>query len=332
MGLIPLEFILRLKPHHPLISSIRKCNLWLNHFGVNPEAPKNNENHFRINELEVRLSKNPEQIQGVICLDLDKINSKDESLFLSEFHKLTQILNLGKPNLPKRAPPSIKKIKSSEDFQSVALRHSEFGRAPNPKPEHLLKYNKPIKISSSSFLRKNRSLCAKFGYGMNDLVSFAQVWTVSWMAHTELPSCLNRDEENPVLLMVNLKKRFLDLFALMKRREKLLEPDQQTVFIHMGGKTFDLNKVEDEEINYLEDLTPSQEDLRRKTASLKLESGLAQMPHEKLLLTLETYSKSLHAHPDAAKEALKRLKAHQSKCQECLGQENKDISRINSLG
>lgn len=58
---------------------------------------------------------------------------------------------------------------------------------------------------------------------------------------------------------------------------------------------------------------------RRRNAKAALESGLAEMPHDRMVYVLREVQDSNFHHPEARMEAHRRLNAHQSGCKTCQG-------------
>jgi hypothetical protein len=59
---------------------------------------------------------------------------------------------------------------------------------------------------------------------------------------------------------------------------------------------------------------------RRRSAQAALETGLAGMPHDRMVFVLREVETSEFQHPDAREEAARRLVEHASACSACQAQ------------
>lgn len=122
-----------------------------------------------------------------------------------------------------------RKLHYADNFELVAMRHREFRRSPNPSPVQLRRFQPLAARSAQRFLGLNRALCARHGYEHGDLLSYALVWTISFLglyfkdARSELPN------ENEKLLCSYLKQRFAEFRSLLIKKGRSCFPDPEMI-------------------------------------------------------------------------------------------------------
>lgn len=252
-----------------------------------------------------------------ITIMASDITGKDRTLAFRNFHYITEAAGYGSPIPVDRGAGLNKKPIYHEDFELVAMRHTQFRTAPNPKPEHLKGYRPIVENTASSFLRNNQAICTINLLELDDLLTYAMTWTINYIGHWEIPYP-SYSNENPAKLRAYLQQCFVEFRGLLLKKSKNCHPSKATIEA-VGQMPIVLSPYEEE----LDITEPPEEDpkdvlARRKNADILLSHYLADLPHDRMLELLTEASENLEIDPDAADEAYKRLLKHQKTCGICL--------------
>jgi hypothetical protein len=136
--------------------------------------------------------------------------------------------------IPKRRP-------YGDDFDLVAMRHSEFRRAPNPDPRRLQAYFNTVERASWKFFRANQRLCADQMLSVEDLRTFALVWTTIYIGQYEIPAERVTNNDNEHLLFTYLAQRFAEFRTSLIRKGRNELPVLDAAFIGTRGRPYDYN-------------------------------------------------------------------------------------------
>ena len=238
-----------------------------------------------------------------ILIDTDKLVNKKIQNSLDFFTDLQKQLGY-QPKLPvdRGTIPDVK----TSDFDLTALRHFELRKCPNPPAKKLNYYKPVISMAVNKFYRYNLKNLSKIGIEFEDLMTYAQMWTVNFIGLYELP--VRGDNQNNKLLMEFLKQRFIDFHRRLSVRLQTL-PSQESNM--MGTEIFDYYK-------YLEEETENvAKPLDKITASKLLEQKLQTLDHDRMVELLLESAKNEHSDFEVRTEASKQLHAHSLKCFKC---------------
>lgn len=271
----------------------------------------------------------------VVVLHGKKLTGKGKAMNFAEFHLLTEALGYGKPIPVDRGEDPATKLHFNDNFELVSMRHMQFRRAPNPSKAELDKYSNTIRLATMNFFRTNESLCRVHMVEIDDLKTYAMVWTTNYLGNFKVLNPI-ADDENDKKLHVYLKQCFSEFRAMLfkKGRNTLPEPDTalictygHTVDENAGAERFttDLRETFDAEDrqkiaeyqtrrNKLDLATPSK---RKQSASDLLSSLLSELPHDELVSRLSSAAENHKIHIDARREANRQLRAHVESCEEC---------------
>ena len=242
------------------------------------------------------------------------------------------------PKLPvDRGPPPKRKAHYSRDFELVAMRHSEFRRAPNPPAWKLKAYRPVAEKAAKKFHRKNQMLCQDHLLEVGDLTTYAQLWTVNYIAMYEIDGV--HSGENGRFLAQYLGQRFSEFQRHLKKKSRNMLPMLDDAYIAAHGRPYEYtNKnewfaaendgpasawvtAEDPDDEDGPEETAEDRERTRRGAVTYLEAKLASMPHDEMVALLVGAVESDRIHVDARKEASRRLRAHAVSCSGCAGKE-----------
>ncbi len=148
-----------------------------------------------------------------------------EALAFSEFWRVTSAVGVpGHPRPVNRGteffavdadgrPRRVTRQEDGDDL--VVFRHSVFRRAPDPTKEQVRTYESVVAAAARLFHKHNYTMLKRLGYDHSDLLTYAWVWAITYMAFYELPwTHAGVDLENQKLMNTYLQQRF----ALLKSR------------------------------------------------------------------------------------------------------------------
>jgi len=227
-----------------------------------------------------------------------------------------------------RGPLPTKKLANGSDFELVALRHGEMRRCPNPPKGKLESYKPTIERAIWRFMRSNSTLCADNLLAIEDLRTYAQVWTVNYCALYELDRGQDDQAENAKLLFTHLAQRFSNFRQLLIDKSRNVHPMLDTAFIGLHGRPYDYSNFSSWESTdaavEAEDEANKPKRRRRNKSAVKLDDALGALGHDQMVTVLAVAAKNDRIHPDARAEAMRRLDAHKAECKECTEVDFKD--------
>jgi hypothetical protein len=115
-----------------------------------------------------------------------------------------------------RGPTPTTKARFKDEFEFVAFRHMEFRRTSNPTSLQLKAYEPIIVATSANFFRKSKNLCMDHMMDIDDLKTYATMWTVNYIGLYELPP--DTGDQNFKLLRTYLSQRFNELRGLLWKK------------------------------------------------------------------------------------------------------------------
>jgi len=205
-------------------------------------------------------------------------------------------------------------------------------RAPNPTTAQLNSYKKVVDMAVWRFFRKNQQACQDHLLGPDDLRTYAQTWTVSYIALYEDPKATQSDRER--YLFQFLRQKFTEFRGLLAKKARNTLPMLDDAHIAAHGRPYDYANAEswyaEEDVAVeLADTTTMEElenmdaleahEALRKPAEprLTLSERLAALPHDQMVQVLSQAVENDRIHQDARREASRRLQAHAKRCDEC---------------
>lgn len=270
------------------------------------------------------------------------------------FHFVTDLAGWGRPAVLDRGCKPTRLTASGstthglyrEHDDLVIFRHNALRRVPNPPAEVYRRFERVVRRAARKFYWANAKLCQVFGWDVEDLQSYAQVWTtIFWSTGRTLePGPM----ENENLLYRYLRQRFAELHGQLKgKRIRSSVPDAQVAAIGTDTEAVKLLREDQHGALKVEwvavrpppsprsdpgkvELDLSSPKARRDSAVSLLERLLGQMPHEALVDALARASESDFTCPDTRQEAAKRLRLHRSACASCAAESRAgevDLSR-----
>lgn len=258
-----------------------------------------------------------------------ELASPRTEIALKTFHEITRAAGWGTPIPVNRGPEPTKKLHYEDNFELVSMRHREFRRVPNPNPRTLHQYKRIAEQACYRFVNMNQQLCRRNCLLVEDLMSYAQVWTCNYLGLYQV--AVETANDNVRKLRAHLKQRFAEFAGMVRKKERNCFPSPDTVQIALLGKSVDENHrvegfstdptIEDGvDVNYVKrhrELDTSDANTRRVSAATILTRLLQNLPHEKMVQTLDEASKNPSIAPNARAEAAKQLRSHQKICRIC---------------
>jgi hypothetical protein len=226
----------------------------------------------------------------------------------------------------------------AEDFDDVAWRHSEFRRVPNPPAWKLKAYEDVIGKTSWKFYRWNTTTCQDHGLDVDDLKSYARVWTCNYIGMYQISDDV--DNENKRFLSNYLQQRFNELRKQLIARGRNVLPTLDEAFIALHGRPYEYTQKSDwitDDSDEGWDVAadePEEEEShgrseglrgRRQRHAAELRERLGAMDHDEMVQALSMTVESDRVHMDARRAASKYLQGHAKKCKACF---DKELPRV----
>ena len=286
----------------------RVLRSWLRATGISfkPEGKD-----VSVDGIKIGVVASGERFDGISVLD-SEIGSPNREVAIKAFHTVTEKLGKGKPEPTYRGEPE--KIYGN-DIALSAMRHREFRHAPDLTKEQLKPYEKTIDRCCRRFASMNRSLMQKHMYDIDDLKTYALVWTHIF-AHKCEPVELTMNDGKDIsrLLSRHLNQKFIKLFSILNSKTDSTCPDTETVSSCLSFDSSDTDIETDAPgpVNKKKHLDQVKELLAQKLSSLE---------HGRMLTVLE--DSSVNSNRDRATRMLaKRILAkHKSECPTCMANE-----------
>ena len=217
---------------------------------------------------------------------------------LSDIHKvfygITELLGYGRPEITLRGEAPSRSIRSNtDDFDLVIMRHCEFRRVPNPPQEVMDFYRNTQNIAVRNFYSGNQAFCKTIGLEVEDLMTYAQVWTCNF--HGLFAIRESKADDNKRLLHNYIKQRFNELRAGWFKRLKNTNHDAESM---------DLFYTDIESSN-------------QSSPAELLTEKLNELPHEELVRVLAFASTNRSLGRETRAEAKARLHRHKKSCKYC---------------
>lgn len=252
-----------------------------------------------------------------------------------------------------------KKLDYKDNFEAVAMRHTELRRSPNPTAKELSQYDVVLKKATWNFLRLNTQLCQDHVHSFEDLFTYAQTWLVVYLGYYQVPAEQDKESNNEKKLYAYLWQRFGEFRSLLNKKRRNVLAGMDTASIGQFNEPYRYNcgQGEGKYFGYLDRKGSSESGLesddtdesyvarhneldlrspntRRTSAAANLEARLAALPHDEMMETLKTAMENDRLHIDASREARKRLAEHIHGCALCTHlsppglEEDEDVPKV----
>ena len=257
--------------------------------------------------------ESPVAASGHLTILAKELASTDAQIALKTFHTITQAAGWGTPIPVNRGADPTASLHYHDNFELISFRHCEFRRVPNPPPAELAQYDKVVAGACYRFFQKNIALCDRNGIELEDLETYAKIWTCNYLGLYKV--AIETKNDNIRKLRVHLGQRFTELFCMITKKERNCLPTNEACQIAFFGTIVDRNhEIEGFSVDpRREEYVPRWHD----DPPEYLTKYLARLPHDKLLDTLMgVITNSTHP-PEARAEATARLRLHQEKCEVC---------------
>lgn len=303
----------------------------------------------------VRVLQGPQPaIQGTVDILADNIAHDDLDTALESYHALTREVGAGEPRPFNRGVEPTRNYYGDEPFLTD-VRHTEVRRSPNPDPIKFKVYDKVMHKAVWTFYNVNRDFCRRAGLAVEDLMTYAQTMLISFCARQERDD--RSQDENEKQLYIYLRQRFAEKYKTSTKRERSILPDADTASIGILDKHYRVERGRPVEFEYENDprdvegdelmlrlmgskgTTPttdldyrlrrrvldcSNPGKRKASAKKLLDESLEKLDHEDFVSTLTKARKNILIHPDARREANKRLIKHEAACAPCQDRKKRE--------
>lgn len=174
--------------------------------------------------------------EDCIVIDAAEMSSPKRDVALVAFHILTESAGHGRPTPVDRGAEPTKRI-YGDDFFAAAARHTEFRLAPNLGNEKMKQYGSIVARQTRVFFSRNARLCSLHGYEVEDLMTYAWVWTHIFAHKFERQDLqTEKGDDNERLLTKFLKDRFTEFYGHLRRVGKNTFPEADTFSTVMMGR------------------------------------------------------------------------------------------------
>lgn len=267
--------------------------------------------------VQVNAPDSPKALAGTVVIKSGDLTGRNISKALKTFADLVATLGFEYREPVSRGALPSQKLNYRDNFEEVALRHTELRRCPNPSDAELKKCDTAIKDVVRHFMHTNHLFCEMNLLQAQDLHTYAQMWTISYLGMYQIVDPMEGNNEGK--LRRYLRQRLMEYKTISKKkgRNMLVPPQDAKRYTEMITQEDDSEEID---LAYLErhnELSLRSAPARRDSATRLLEQKLREMPHDEMIQLLgDTYQNS-HLHPDARGEALRRLNYHQQTCSTC---------------
>lgn len=257
--------------------------------------------------------------------------ARDLQKALDAFKQLQLQLGYEPKDPVDRGPIATRKAHYGNDFELVAMRHTDFRRVPNPPPGKLESYRVVIDKAVWKFFRTNQVRCQDNLLTVDDLRTYAQVWAVEYIGLYEVSTASVQDNER--FLFRFLSQRFSEFRALIDKKNRNVLPMLDEAFIAAHGRPYEYTtkgdwftadqdeQASEWEIGDDEQQLAADETIEAVEREVRapLDEQLEALGHDKKVEALRGVVENDRIHLDARREASKRLQAHAMKCEACAG-------------
>lgn len=225
---------------------------------------------------------------GDFNLNPAKVASTDLQTTLDELHSVTEALGVGKPG-PTR-PQDGKLRSSSEDYEDVIMRITQFKRTSNPTPGAMAPFMPVVKREAQRAFRRHYTLFRMMAYEWEDIYQIASVLAIN---HYHQYMTQKWDPATNGKFLTHYLQQQLERMALVTSQKA-----RNVSFSAIGTQPWDtvgspvegahVEAGQDGEACYSIEEAPEEAPKAPSKAQSKadLEAALAAMPYEKMVETL----------------------------------------------
>jgi hypothetical protein len=260
------------------------------------------------------------------ALDAKALASNSVDKVLGELHKVSEKLGYGKPRTVRILGDTEEVRASKTDYEAVAMRLTQFVRTANPPPQVLREYAWIVKREAQRAHRRHYSVFTAMSMTWEDIYQMGMVLAVNHYHHYMTQKW---DSECNNKFLVHHLQQGLERVAkvtALKAKNILFSGDgvplDQQISTPIPGAPITAFNGEysyelPESVEEPEGLkTPAK--ARQIKARAVLTAKLSEMPHDSMVLALETVVKSTFCDYSAREHARKMLDEHRQKCGECI--------------
>ncbi len=316
--------------------------------------------------LQIRADDSPPTAPGAVVLASSTITGRSIQTALDLFQGFVEALGYEYTSPVNRGALPTRKAHFSDDFESVAFRHTDLHRVPNPSSADMTRFEPIVKKAMLEFHRHYRDICQDNMLDYDDLKNIARVWTVAYLGMYRVPAERDLDNDNEKKLLTHLRQRFQEFRNLLykKGRNTFANLDEAHIAVH--GTPFDYtstfnqiarykqaqagqegtagdvflqpapiaseeDEIDSEYVARHRELDTKTATARKASAEKLLEKLLAGLPHDEMVERLTNAIESDRIDPTARREAGSRLRAHAATCPHCAtlllaAEEDEEIS------
>lgn len=311
----------------PRLRAISVLSSWFAAVGIYSKVSGENivAEHSNGTMVHILPDTNPE-VAGdppFATIDQNAILSPDERTSTRAFMALTEALGYGALMPVYRGDGPDHPVNYRNDYELVAMRHSDFRRSPNVADAKLHEYDSVMGAQVKRFFRHNHDLCLRNGYEHEDLLSYAMIWTLSWL-HRLYRVDLS-EKENRSLLSYELRQRFTNFYDLLRKKDWSCTPEAAVLNVAQETDDRYIGAIKDGDPVSLLTMYDTHDREKRKRGSKKERKRIAKvlverlegLPHDDYMSKLCRVAGSALAAPAAKMHARKRIRAHFEECDNC---------------
>ncbi len=304
--------------------------------------------------IQIRAEDSPPVAAGTLALGAGLITGRSIQTALDLFQGLVEMLGYEYTSPVNRGALPTRKAHFSDDFESVAFRHTDLHRVPNPSSADMARFEPIVKKAMLEFHRHYRDICQDNMLDYDDLKNIARVWTVAYLGMYRVPAERDLDNDNEKKLLTHLRQRFQEFRNLLhkKGRNTFANLDEAHIAVH--GTPFDYaatfgglgrlrrykgtpemieaaadvflqaapiaseeDEIDSEYVSRHRELNTKTTTSRKASAEKLLEKLLAGLPHDEMVERLTNAIESDRIDPTARREAASRLRSHAGSCGSC---------------
>ncbi len=281
--------------------------------------------------VAVAVKGKPAPALGAISVQGKDLTSRNLRKSLEAFGKLQVALGYP-PRAPvDRGPIPTHKAHYADDFELVALRHSDFRRSPNPTAAEMKAFETVVNKAAWWFYRKNNQTCLDHGMEVDDLRSYAQAWTVNYLGLYKDDTLTRVDNER--YLFQYLSQRFVEFREQLDKKGRNILPMLDDAYIAMHGRPYEYtNKGDwfstDPEGDSTWEIpggaeseaavvTGAQRERTKRDSIATLNARLGELGHDEMVEVLSGAVSNDRIHLDARRAASRKLQVHAKTCKGC---------------
>lgn len=265
-------------------------------------------------------------IDCLVVLAAEAASYKKE-VALAAFHVITEVAGYGRPiPVDRGTAPSHQQVYGKELFLA-ASRHTEFRMAPNISREVAAEFATTVMWACRSFFARNTKLCLMHGYQVEDLMTYAWVWTHIFAHRHRIAKPTHKlGDDNQRLLTAYMKHRFGEFRLCLVKQGRSTLPSPDIAQIALMGRVFDANEsIERYSVDPRKENAIVEDDgkkvlstrRRRKAAAAMLQANLAALPHDTMVARLKEAAESSLRDYGTKREARRQLLVHFKACAHC---------------